>query len=144
MFYRILKMQIRSRADGSRPGKAPRRRISRNGTALLVCLFVLAITTALVMAVLDTTTLQLTAVRNTGDYDKALYLAGAGVNHALAMLEADSSWRTGIASTQFPSGSGNTYSATAVDGTGGAVVVTGTGIAGSTTRKLQVTVTFGS
>jgi type II secretory pathway component PulK len=115
---------------------------ARQGTALLICLFVMAMSTALVMAVLDTQTLQMSALRNTGDYDKALYLAGAGVNHALALLEVDNTWRTGVGSTQFPSGSGNTYSATAAD-VGSTVVITGTGTAGSITRKLQITVTFG-
>jgi type II secretory pathway component PulK len=125
------------------PAHSPRDASARQGTLLLVCLFVMAMTTALLMAVLDTQTLQMSAVRNTGDYDKALYLAGAGVNHALAMLESDNTWRTGISSTQFPTGSGNTYSAMAVDGTGGAVVVTGTGTAGTITRKVQITMTFG-
>jgi hypothetical protein len=112
----------------------------RPAAALLVCLFVMSIVTAMVVAVIDTQYLQLTSIRNTTDYERALYLAGAGVHHAFVELEIDITWRTGVPSTQFPAGSGNTYSATVVNGAGGAAVVTGTGTSGSVTRRLQVTV----
>lgn len=111
--------------------------------ALLVCLFVVAVTSALLVGVLDTCTTQYSAIRNTTDYDAAQYLAGAGVHHALAEIEQDSNWMTGIPSTEFPIGSGRTYSATVVPGTGGTVVVTGVGTAGNTTRRLEVTVSIG-
>jgi hypothetical protein len=101
-------------------------------------------TTLVVVSILDTQMLQMTVVRNTGDYERANYLAGAAVNHACAELEASTAWRTGIPSTQFPSGSGYTYSATVVDGAANQVIVTGVGTAGSFTRTLQVTVDLGS
>jgi hypothetical protein len=113
------------------------------GAALLVCIFVMAMCTAVVVAVLETEMLQMTAVRHTRSYEKALYLAGAGAHHALAELEADSTWRTGIPNTEFPAGSGDTYSATAADGGGGMVIVTGVGTAGGVTRKVQLTVETG-
>jgi hypothetical protein len=112
------------------------------GAALLVCIFVMAMCTAVVVAVLETEMLQMTAVRHTLSYESALYLAGAGAHHALAELEADPAWRTGIPPTEFPSGSGNTYSVTVVDG-GSGVIVTGVGIAGGVTRKVQLTVETG-
>lgn len=83
---------------------------------------------------------QFSALRNTIAYERANYLAAAAVNHSLAELEQDVSWRTGISSTEFPSGTGDTYSATAVDGAGKQVVVTGTGTADGVTRTLQITV----
>ncbi len=113
---------------------------SRCGAALLICLFVMALTTALVVSILDGLTLQMTASRNTVYYEQALYLAGAAAHHALAELENNPNWRTGIPSTEFPSGSGNTYSATVGNGITGQVIVTTTGTAGSVTRKLQVTI----
>ena len=119
------------------------RRKPRRGMALLVCLFVVAITAALLVGVLDTCTTQYAAVRNTTDYDAAQYLAGAAIHHALAEIENSPSWTAGIASTEFPIGSGRTYSATVVTGTGGTLIVTGVGIAGSTTRRLEVTVSIG-
>ena len=94
----------------------------------------------MVVAMLDAETMDMTILRNTADYDRAYYLAAAGVNHALAELEHNMSWRTGVPAVEFPAGSGQTYSASVVDGSGIQVVVTGTGVAGGVTRKLQVTV----
>ena len=111
--------------------------------ALLVCLFVVAVTSALLVGVLDTCTTQYSAIRNTTDYDAAQYLAGAAVHHALAELELDASWVAGIPSTEFPPGSGRAYSATVAAGVGGTVVVTGVGTAGTTTRRLEATVSIG-
>jgi len=112
--------------------------------ALLLCLFVMVLTSVLLVGLLGTATSQLTAVRNTADYERALYLAGAAVHHALAEIEADPSWRGDISSTEFPAGSGNTYTASAVDGAGNTVVITGSGTAGSVTRKLEVTIDPGT
>ncbi len=108
--------------------------------ALLVCLFVMLLVSLTLLGMLGTARSQMTALHNTADYERALYLAGAGVHHALAEIEADLGWRGDISATEFPAGSGNTYSASATDGSGNTVVVTGTGVAGSVTRKLQVTV----
>ena len=108
--------------------------------ALLVCLFVMLISSLILVGMLDTARSQMAAVRNTADYERALYLAGAGVHHALAEIEADVDWRDGVANVEFPSGSGNTYTATAADGEDDTIVVTSVGVAGSVTRKLQVTV----
>lgn len=127
--------------------QAMRRRSSqrdrRRGAALLVCLFIVTVTAALVIGAWDRQTYQMTALRNTVCYEQALYLAGAGVHHALAELEADPAWRTGVPLTQFPTGSGNTYSATVVDSTGNTVVVTGTGTVAGVTRTLSATVDVG-
>ena len=111
--------------------------------ALMVVLLVMAVATALVVSVLDTEMIQYASLRNTMDYERASYLAGSACHHALAELEKDSAWRDGISSTEFPSGSGNTYSATAVT-SGSDILITGTGTSGSVTRTLQVTVSIGS
>lgn len=110
--------------------------------ALLVCLFVVGVTSALLVGILNTCTVQYSAVRNSTDYEAALYLAGAAVHHALAELEQDANWMTGIPATEFPAGSGRTYSATIVPGTGSTVIITGIGTAGTTTRRLEVTVSL--
>ena len=115
-------------------------RRQRRATAILVCIFVVALLAAMLVAILDTETLKLTAMRNTADYEKALYLAGAGVHQALAELENNYSWRTGIPSTELPVSSGNTFSATVTDGSGGDVIITGVGQAGGFTRTLQITI----
>jgi Tfp pilus assembly protein PilX len=115
----------------------------RKAAALLTAMFVMVVTSTLIVTMLDTQTLQYAAMRNTIDWDRARYLAEAGVQHALAQLEADIDWRTGVSATEFPAGSGNTYSATVTDGPNGTVIVTATGTAGTITRHLQSTVKQG-
>ena len=115
----------------------------RRAAAMLTALFVMAVTSIIVVAILDTETLQYTALRATMDWDRARYLAEAGVQNCLAQLENDITWRAGVSNTEFPTGSGNVYWATAVDGANGTVIVTAWGRAGSVTRSLQTTVKQG-
>ena len=107
--------------------------------ALLFCLFVIFIVTLMLVNILSTTTLQLSAVRNTIEYERALYLANAGVHHAVALLESDSSWRGTVSEGSYPGD--DTYSATAVDGMNPyTVVVNSTGVAGETSRKVMAVI----
>ena len=122
----------------SRRNPVPLRR--QQGTALLICLFVMTIASLAVLGVLGSVTSQMAAQRNTLEYEKALYLAGAGVHHAIAELEADPSWTTGIPNT--PSTGSEYYSATLTPQGDGSIVITGVGVAGSVTRRLEVTVDF--
>lgn len=126
------------RATRGRP--AQRLRPRRDGAGLLMALFVVSIITVMVVSVYEMQLAQWAVVRNTSDYERALYLAGAAVHHALAEIENDPDWRDGVASTEYPAGSGQTYSATLADTAGGMVVVTGSGTTGEVTRKLQVTI----
>ena len=106
---------------------------------MMVAIFTMVVVSGIVIAVLDTTMLEYAANRNTLAWDKARYMAEAGAQHACAMLEADSAWRTGIPATEFPTGSGCTYSVTAVDGANSTIIVTATGTAGGVTRYLTLT-----
>jgi Tfp pilus assembly protein PilX len=116
--------------------------------AYMLALFVMAVTSMIVVTILDTQVLQYSALRNTVDYDRARYLAEAGVQHALSLLEedydlADVAGFT-IPATEFPAGSGNTYQATVspldADGTR---TVTAQGSAGTFTRRLELLVKMG-
>jgi type II secretory pathway component PulK len=109
----------------------------------MLALFVMSVASLLVISILDTQTLQYSALRNTIDYDRARYLAEAGIQHALAFLEQDITWRAGVANVEFPVGSGNRYTATATDGANGTVVIAAVGTAGTFTRRLEVTVKMG-
>ena len=130
--------------------KKTRQRLGRRrrGMALMLALFVMAVTSMIVITILDTQTLQYTALRNTVDYDRARYLAEAGIQHALSTLEIDyDQGEVGgfnIPATQFPAGSGNTYQATIGpiqnDGTR---VITGLGTAGTFTRRLEILIKMG-
>ncbi len=94
----------------------------------------------LLVGVLDTQIGQWSAVRNSIDYERATYLAGAAVNHSLAELEANPTWTTGIATTEFPTGSGYTYAAGVSVLKNGSVIITATGTSGEVVRQLEVTV----
>lgn len=116
-------------------------RPARRATALLVCIFVVAVTTVLVVTMVDSQMLQMTAQRNTVDYERALYLAGSGAHHALAQMEesGEAFAPFSLGPIEFPAGSGNTYSADAAE-LDEDIVITASGTAGDVTRHLQVTV----
>ncbi len=107
----------------------------RRGVALLLCLFVILIVSVTVVSVLNTETLQYTAARHAIDYERALYLANAGVHHACAVLEDNPSWRSTVTEGTYPNS--GSYSATAIDGTTTTVLITSTGVAGEVSRTVE-------
>lgn len=109
------------------------------GIALLLCLFVLSIVSVWVVNMYQSATVYQSAQRNTIEYEQALYLANAGVHHALAELEASLAWRGTVSAGSYPAS--GSYSATAVNGaTSGTVDVTSTGVSGGATRRVQATI----
>ncbi len=111
---------------------------TRQGAALLFSLFIIAFMTLMVVNVLDTTTLEMSAIRNTMDYDRALFLANAGVHEAVAQLEADSTWTGTITDGSYPAD--DTYEAVAVSGPNYTVIVTSVGVAGEISRTVQAVI----
>jgi hypothetical protein len=102
-------------------------------------LFVLSICTVWVVNIFQSATLYQSALRNTIEYEQALYLANAGVHHAVAELENNLAWRGTVTAGSYPAN--GSYSATAANGvTPGTVDITSTGVAGGATRRLQSTV----
>jgi Tfp pilus assembly protein PilX len=111
----------------------------RSAVALLICLFVLSIVTVWVVNSFQSATVYQAALRNTIEYEQALYLANAGVHHAVAELENNLSWRGTVTAGTYPAS--GSYSATAVDGAAaGTVDITSAGVSGGATRRLQSTV----
>jgi type II secretory pathway component PulK len=114
----------------------------------MLALFVMAVTSMIVITILDTQTLQYSALRNTVEYDRSRYLAEAGIQHALSLLESDfdlsEAAEFSIPATEFPAGSGYLYQATISplqsDGTR---LVSGQGTAGTFTRRLEILVKMG-
>jgi Tfp pilus assembly protein PilX len=114
-------------------------RTPRPAVALLLCLFVLSLVSVWVVAMFQSATVYQSALRNTIEYEQALYLANAGVHHAVAELEYDLNWRGTVSAGSYPAS--GSYSATAVNGaTAGTVDITASGVAGAATRRLQATV----
>jgi Tfp pilus assembly protein PilX len=112
----------------------------RSGAALMVCLFIIFLVTLLVVNILDTLTLELASIRNNIDYERALYLANAGVNAAAAELELTPAWRGVLTDGAYPGN--DTYQATVVDGAVGQVTVTSRGVSGSVTRTVVATMSL--
>jgi Tfp pilus assembly protein PilX len=116
-----------------RPRRMPR------GVALLMCLFILSLVSVWVVNMFQSATVYQSALRNTIEYEQAIYLANAGIHHALAELVVNLSWRGTVTAGGYP-GSGS-YSATTVNGAvPGTVEVTATGVSGGARRRLQATV----
>jgi Tfp pilus assembly protein PilX len=108
----------------------------RSGVALLVTIFVLTLITVWLVDMLNSEAVYESALRNTIEYEQALYLANAGVHHATAELEANTGWRGTVTG-----GGPGSYSATAVDGSvAGTADIVSSGVAGEVTRRLHATV----
>jgi hypothetical protein len=105
----------------------------------LICLFVLSLVSVWTVDMLESASVYQSALRNSIEYEQALYQANAGVHHALAQLETDLNWRGTVSAGSYPAS--GSYSATAVNGaTAGTVDVTSTGVSGGSTRRLLSTV----
>lgn len=88
---------------------------------------------------LESASVYQSALRNTIEYEQALYQANAGVHHALAQLESNASWRGTVTAGSYPAS--NSYSATAANGAAaGTVDITSTGVVGGATRRVSSTV----
>jgi type II secretory pathway component PulK len=107
--------------------------------ALLLCLFVLSIVTIWMVNIFESATVYQSALRNSMEYEQALYLANAGVQHAIAELENNLAWRGNVTSGNYPAS--GSYTAVAVDGTtSGTVEITASGVCGESERRVQVIV----
>jgi len=115
------------------------KRSEHGGIALLICLFVLSLVTVWTVDMLESASIYQSALRNSIEYEQALYQANAGVQHVLSQLETDVNWRGTATAGSYPAS--GSYSATAVNGAiSGTVDVTATGVAGATTRRVQATI----
>lgn len=123
---------LRRRTKLRTTARTPRPR--RAGVALLLCLFVVSIVSSLLLNVLNTQMLHLASARSIYDYERALYLANAGIHHACAELAEDAAWRGTIVDGAYPAN--DTYTASAQDGPPGTIEITATGVAGEVARTI--------
>jgi type II secretory pathway component PulK len=111
----------------------------RRGVALLMCLFILSLVSVWVVNMFHSATVYQSALRNTIEYEQSIYLASAGIHHALAELEIELDWRGTVTAGSYPAS--GSYSATAVNGAvAGTVDITSTGVSGGSTRRVLATV----
>lgn len=121
---------------------APRRLQRRTqAAALLISIYMMVIVSSLVILAMEVQTAEMAITRNTLRLSKALYVADAGIHHALAMIRADRVWRAGFSSpgVEFPPGSGSTYVVTVVDGGGSEIIVTSIGTVGGLSKTIRAT-----
>ncbi len=112
----------------------------RSGMAMLLCVFIAGVTAMLLLGILQTESIQLTAVANTIHYERALLLADAGVHDALARIESTPGWTGTVPITQLPPASGYTYQATVTAVGGGNMLIFATGSSGGITHTQTLTV----
>lgn len=137
----VLVIHMFDKRHNKRKTARPRdaRSSDRGGIALLICLFVLSLVTIWTVDMLESASIYQSALRNTIEYEQALYQANSGVQHVLSQLETDVAWRGTATAGGYPAS--GSYSATAANGAvSGTVDVTSTGVAGATTRRVQATV----
>jgi type II secretory pathway component PulK len=114
-------------------------RRSPRGVALLMCLFILSLVSVWIVNMFQSATVYQAALRNTIEYEQAIYLANAGIHHAMAELEINLNWRGTATAGSYPAS--GSYSATAVNGAvAGTVDITSTGVSGGSTRRVLATV----
>lgn len=112
----------------------------------MMALFVMMVCSMIVITILDTQTLQLSALRNTIDYDRARYLAESGLQHSLAFIEQDYDLididKYDIPWTNAPD-SNNQYTSDLSEGPGGTIIISAQGRSGNFTRRLEITIKMG-
>lgn len=111
----------------------------------MAAIFIMTATTAIVVGILDTEMIQYSSLRNTINYDRARYLAEAGIAHSLAELEHDIEWDQGLTNVQFPNAT-QTYSATITrvqSGDEWFIIVSATGRSEDQVRNLRVVTRYG-
>jgi hypothetical protein len=102
------------------------------------------VVSSLVVIALETTTADMAITRNTLAFSQGLYIADAGIQHALAKLRTDRTWRDGfpIPGVEYPPGSGYRYVVSVVDGAGGEVILTSTGTVGGLSKSVRATISL--
>jgi len=88
---------------------------ARRGSAFLLILFLMAVTTPLIVLLCNAHSTHVRCVHNHVSGRTALYVAEAGVHRAIAELLADGAWRTGFTDEAFPDGLGHTFTVTLAD-----------------------------
>ncbi len=64
----------------------------RRGTVMLVCVFVAALTSMMIIGILDSLSIQAATVSTVEGAEQASYTAEAGVQHALSVLKTTPAW----------------------------------------------------
>jgi len=118
------------------------KRPSRSGFALLICMFMIVLTSTIVIGLFRSQSSQMTALRSTLEYERCRYLAEAGIQDVVSRLQADRDWTGTTGKVVFPRGSDGAYTATAVSAGSETVSITSVGVVGEATSTMQITYTL--
>jgi hypothetical protein len=108
----------------------------RRGTMSIVIVILAMAATAMITGTLSMTTGASTVQLRAMMREQAVFLADAGLEHAMIRLKNDKAWRAGYSNQPLGAGS---YAVTLVD-SGSDVLVTSTGTVGSVTAQLSLRV----
>ena len=78
-----------------------RPKLGKNGSVLLITVFVVALLSAITIGILQINTEEIQLMRNQTHAAEALAIAEAGLNDAFAEIRADSTWTTGFTNKAF-------------------------------------------
>ncbi len=113
---------------------------TRQGYALLVCLFVAAISSMAVLGILNTARFETLEVSAKQRSAAATWAANAGAERAVAMLLDTPNLRGTLPAIQIPSGSGSTVTSD-IQASGQTITVTATATVGNITKTQQLVFT---
>ena len=82
-----------------------KKRWNKNGSVLLIVVFVIALLSAIVAGIVQTSTEELMLLQNHQSSSQAMAIAQAGLNDAFSELRTDSGWTAGFSGKSFSSGS---------------------------------------
>ena len=82
-----------------------KKRWNKNGSVLLIVVFVIALLSAIVAGIVQTSTEELMLLQNHQRSSQAMAIAEAGLNDAFSELRTDSSWTAGFSGKSFSTGS---------------------------------------
>lgn len=88
---------MRMKTEGFRPDI----RLQNRGSVMLLVLFILALSAALVIGMLQLTTEEVLQLRNQIELTRALSVSEAGLNDAYAKIRKDSRWKSGFTDKKF-------------------------------------------
>jgi type II secretory pathway component PulK len=92
--------------------------MDKKAQALLLAIFSLILISLLVTAFLELTTIDLQIISNHLIKNRALYIADAGIEYAIAQLRINNNWKKTPRPIELPPGSSNTYDVTYSDVSG--------------------------
>ena len=111
---------------------------TRSGLVLLVCMMVIALTSVLTLGVLECLRARTMLATRVSEETRAELLAEAGIQHGVAVLSDDETWRGASSWTAHPPGASDLYQYKIESVSDGKVGITGYGQANHATLQRYI------